>query len=177
MRYKFTFLVVILLISAPTLGQERYIAINIPPLLMGIYNIEGSIALSKEYSLHLPLSWSPTTLPGEKRVKHLIGMVGLRRWLWHSYSGLFTGAYATTSIFNISPKELRYQGEAVGVTATIGYSKMLSKRFNLEFEGGLFLGFIHYNSFEGRCCGEFLAEKSAIYLLPSKLSLALLYLF
>ncbi|MFA5714095.1 MAG: DUF3575 domain-containing protein, partial [Bacteroidales bacterium] len=153
------------------------LSINLPSLFLGLYNIEGSKAISKGVSLHLPLSWSPHTLRGDRRVKHFIVMAGARGWSWHCYSGLFYGGYATAGIFNLNHREFRYQGEGAGATITAGYSKMLSRHFNLEIEGGLFVGLLHYQRYEGRCCGNFIEERWRGSLLPFKLSLSLLYLF
>ena len=175
----FSLLMVVLMLTAipRAVSQSKSVSVNIPALLLGCYNIEPSFMVSGKVSLHAPVSWSPHTFKNNIRIKHVIVMAGARWWKWHGYSGLFTGGYLAYSKYNISPGKYRYEGNAKGLTITAGYAKMLSRSWIIEMQAGLFAGAAKHDKFEKKMCGDYLDSTSQIVILPSGISVSLVYLF
>lgn len=164
-------------VSKEGAAQRKGISINLPLLLVGSYNIELSYLLTQQLSLHLPLAWSPHTLKENLRVKHLTLMGGVRWWKWHGYTSFFTGHYLGYSHYNLSPKEYRYQGDLIKISTTIGWSKMLSPRWNLEVEGGVAVALTSWERFDTKRCGLFRGAATEVIVIPSNIGLSLLYIF
>lgn len=175
---KFITLCITLLIwSQKVDAQERGLSVNLPLALTGSFNIELSQMVRGRVSLHLPISWSPWQFKEDRKLKHLTTMFGARWWQWHCNSGLFFANYLSFNWFNITYKDGRYYGKGFGDIISIGYAKMLSTKWNIELEGGLFGGMLYYDKYERCRCGEFLESVKRGSLLPSKLSLTIVYLF
>ena len=71
----------------------------------------------------------------------------------------------------------RYDGYGFGVGLSYGYSKVLNKRWNLEFEAGLGVLWSDYTKYLCKTCGAPQGNEKKIYLIPSKASISLVYLF
>lgn len=156
-------------------AQNHSIGVNMALLAVGSINIELSKAFSKKVTAHVPISWNPITFSNNKKIKHIMLQPGIRWWQWHSYSGYFGGINITIAQFNTGIKALRYYGKGAGVTISAGYAKMLSKRWNLEAEAGFYSGWIKYNKYQRKHCGDYEGNWSGIKLFPAKISLSLIY--
>lgn len=157
-------------------AQSHSLGVNVAMLAFGSVNIDFSKALSQNITLHIPLSWNPITFGNNKKIKHLIIQPGIRWWKWHSYSGWFGGVNLTASQFNIGVKSFRYYGKGAGITLSAGYAKMISKRWNIEAEAGIFSGWANYNKYQIEVCGDYEGCRQGLIFCPSKISLSLVYI-
>lgn len=157
-------------------AQNYSLGVNIASMAVGSINIELSKAVSQKVTIHLPLSWNPVTFSNNKKLKHIMIQPGIRWWKWHNYSGYFGGVSVTAVQFNAGINHLRYYGSTAGLTLSIGYAKMISKRWNIEAEVGIYSGWVSYNKYRRELCGDYEGTWRGIKLYPSKITLALIYI-
>lgn len=144
--------------------------------------VEGSMALDNHWSLHLPVSYNPWTFAENKKFKHISAQAGARYWMIESYGrGLFIGMNTIASLYNVGGmfgSNYRYEGLAFGIGASVGYSHPLSRRWNIEFEGGIGGVWTKYDKYCNPTCGEKLEkDKTGIALVPNNISVGIVYLF
>lgn len=157
-------------------AQFYSVQTNVVQWGMGTLNAEGSMALSRNWTLNVRLSCNPWTLKDNKKIKHWLVEPGARYWLWQSYVGRFVGIYGIGARYNMGWKKNRYDGRAFGVGASYGYTWLLGRRWNLEAEAGIGAVVARHSKYECNYCGEYLSQGT--YLLPvPKLALNLVYLF
>ncbi len=101
---------------------------------------------------------------------------GIRWWKWHSYSGYFGGVNLTAMQYNLGVKSYRYYGKGVGITLSTGYAKMISKKWNIEAEMGIYSGWVSYDKYKRELCGDYEGSCCKLKLIPAKLSLSLIYI-
>lgn len=157
-------------------AQSYSVGSNIMGLVTGSLNLELSASLNRRLSLHLPLSWNPLQFGDNKKIKHMMLSPGLRLWSWHSYSGFYAGTQIVLMRYNCGLNSLRYDGKGYGFSLSAGYSKMVSRRWNLDFEIGAGVFRLKHDCFERRVCGEYLYSEDKLKLLPGRLSVNLVYL-
>ncbi|MDP3451835.1 MAG: DUF3575 domain-containing protein [Bacteroidales bacterium] len=157
-------------------AQNYSVGSNIAGMAMGSLNIETSLALSRRVSLHLPFMWSPFSYKENIKLTHLAVMPGLRVWSWHVYSGFYTGLHTSYIRYNGGLKEKRYDGNAIGLSLSAGYSKMLSRRWNLEIEAGAGVFRTNHDVFRREICGEYLDSSRKIRVLPSRVLVNVIFI-
>lgn len=157
-------------------AQSHSLGVNMATLAVGSLNIELSKAISQKVTLHLPLSWNPVTFGNNKKIKHLMVQPGIRWWKWHSYSGYFGAANITALRFNTGIKSFRYYGTGAGITLSGGYAKMISKRWNLEAQMGLYWGWVNYDKYSREKCGDYQGSWRGLKFSPANLSFSLIYI-
>lgn len=164
------------LLSAKCHAQNFSIGSSLTASALGSLNIEASGAISGNVSLHLPLMWAPFRFKENIKLKIIALQPGARWWFWHVYSGFFAGTYATYTRFNAGIYSFRHDGYAAGISICTGYTRMLTRRWNIEIElgGGLF--YTNYDLFVNELCGEYLNTISALKLVPSKANISFVYI-
>jgi len=176
-KKKILFAILILaVLSAKCHAQNFGISSNLTATALGCLTLETSVAISARLSLHLPLLWAPFEFKENCKLKLFALQPGVRWWLWHVYSGFFAGSYATYTRFNFGIYSYRHDGYAGGISLSGGYSRMLSRSWNIEIElgGGLF--YTNYDLFKREPCGEYLNSSSGVKLIPSKINLSVVYI-
>lgn len=184
-------------------AQRVALRTNLLALATGNINIEGSVMLSGNVSLHLPLQAKPFAYPlplpvgvlhyaeGEgssqilrefgtvKRTENFTIQPGLRYWMRGVYNrGVFIGAYAIGSWFKWGEDKLdpNYkQGYGLGAGLSIGYNYELSKRWNLEAEVGLGGLWRTYDRVHAQTQSAYQSNKDIILTMP-RLGISLTYL-
>lgn len=159
-----------------TKAQSYSLGVNLATLAVGTINIEVSKAVSQKITLHMPIYWNAVTWSDNKKIKQLMIQPGIRWWKWHSYSGFFGGANLTAVQFNAGLKSFRYYGKGAGITLSMGYAKMLSKRWNIEAEAGLYSGWLRYDIYQRALCGDYEGSYRGLKLYPARISLSLIYI-
>lgn len=157
-------------------AQNFSIGSSLTASALGSLNIEASGAISRKLSFHLPVIWAPFQFKEKIKLKIFAIQPGIRWWFWHVYSGFFAGTYATYARFNAGIYSYRHDGYALGVSLSGGYTRMLSRRWNIEIElgGGLF--HTKYDLFRNESCGEYLNSISDVRLIPSKVNISFVYI-
>ena len=128
----------------------------------------------------------------DRRWRHWMVQPEARYWFCEAFEDSFIGFHAIGGQFNIGNinnsisflgsdfgklKDHRYQGWGVGAGIVYGYDWMLSKHWNLEACIGV--GWIHcwYDRYPCAVCGTKEGSGQHDYFGPTKLSLAIEYLF
>jgi len=164
------------IVSVKSRAQNYSIGTSLTGSALGSINIEASGATSGSVSFHLPVMWAPFRFKENIKLKIFAIQPGARWWFWHVYSGFFAGTYATYARFNAGIYNYRHDGFAAGISLSTGYSKMLSRKWNIEIElgGGVF--YTNYDLFLNEPCGEYLNSISEVRLVPSKINISLVYI-
>lgn len=141
-------------------------------------NAEAGVSIHRNWSLHLPLNYNPWVFPGNKRFQNITVQPGARYWFLESFSQSFMGFHSIYSRYHVGGiGKYRYDGWGAGLGVSYGYSKVLKKRWNIEFEAGAGLIWTDYKKYLCRKCGAPQQDGKKLYLIPSKVSVALVYLF
>ncbi len=113
-----------------------------------------------------------------KKWRHLLIAANTRRWLGDSlYHKSYIEADFIYSHFNVSNtkipfglyesvKNSRLQGDLLALGAKYGYSWILSRRWRLEAEAGIAVGYAWYKEYDCPHCGPYLGDGDRIFLLP-----------
>lgn len=157
-------------------SQTKSVGVNIALLSAGILNTELSVGVKSRISIHMPLTWSGFVVSNEFSLKNYSVSPGVRFWSWHIYSGFFAGTNLGFANYNAVINKRRYCGNTFFTSLSAGYSKMVSQKLNIEGEFGLGAFGVWQDVFESGKCGEFLRYSEKIAILPSKISISLIYI-
>ena len=128
----------------------------------------------------------------DRRWRHWMVQPEARVWFCEAFQGSFWGLHAIGGQFNIGNidnnikflgsdfsklKDYRYQGWGAGAGIAYGYDWILAKHWNLEFEIGVGFIYTKYNRYPCDVCGDVKEPGHHIYYGPTKLALALEYIF
>lgn len=162
-------------------GQFYSVSTDALGLGTGTFNVEGSMAVNSHWTIHLPVRYNPWTFPGNKKMKQLSVLPGVRYWLLESYAGgWFFGSNAIVSRYNFGGllgSRYRYDGMGYGFGLSAGYSISLYKNWNMEFELGGGLVWSRRDKYPCVRCGQKIKEESGVWLAPDKASVSIVYLF
>ena len=182
-KFKFLLVAAFLMLGLSANAQFYSVKTNVLGLATGNLNLELSATASRKVSIHLPVNYNPFTynfIADNCKMKNLTVQPGVRYWFTESYMRWFMGFHAIYSRYHVGWKELsdyRYDGWGVGGGYSVGYSKMLSKRWNFEAELGGSLMWHDFDKYLCKECGSLPDPGHKINFVPTKLSLAFVYLF
>lgn len=159
------------------IGQNRSLSVDLVELSSLTLNTEYSRAVAKNITIHLPLHWKPFNTSKSERDKKLILNPGIRFWKWHNYSGIFVSSSAFYILFNKTKGKFRYEGNAAGISLSAGYAKMLSRRWNVEFQAGLTLLHTKYDQYHKNRCGDYYCTNEMSLLKKYPVSIAIVHIF
>lgn len=193
------------LCCAPRLEAQRAaLRTNALALATGNLNLEASHMIGQRWTAHLMLQAKPFSYPLPapigfmrwaegldsgasrfpdfgtiKHTEHYTVEPSLRYWMNGPYNrGLFFGIQATGSLFTYGGDKFdtNYrQGWGVGAGLSLGYSRELSSRFNLEFEIGLGAMYRDYQMVSGHTDVAFGPRQTDIVPTLSRLGVSLVY--
>ena len=128
----------------------------------------------------------------QRRWRHWMVQPEARWWFCEAFQGSFWALHGIGGHFNIGNidnnikflgsdfsklKDHRYQGWGAGGGIGYGYAWILGKHWNLEFEIGVGVIYTKYDRYPCAVCGTKEGDGHHIYYGPTKLSLAIEYLF
>lgn len=153
-------------------------------------NIEPELKIAKHSTVTLGVSWNPWTFKeAEKNMKwkHLLVQPEYRYWFCNVFEGHFLGIHPFYARFNAGNinlplglwsglEEHRYQGNLWGAGVGYGYQWIIGKRWSMEAELGLGLGYVDGDKYRCEKCGLKLAEEKKLVFMPTKISLSFIYI-
>ena len=182
-------------------------------LTFGTLNVSGQFAFSRHFSLDASVRYNPWIFNNGKlnqfNYRHQTYSLGVKYWPWFIYSGFWVslkGQYqeysrtllnfnlghasekATTGVDGKKYSQLE-QGDAFGGVATLGYTFMITKWFNVDLGVGGWAGYTKYKTYDrsnaARCttCGRRTdADTKApasgkMFLLPNELVVSAMFVF
>lgn len=131
-------LILLLCVLAAHTASAQYTAVRVNALgwATGTLNAGVDVAVAQKWSVELSGYWNP--IATEKLWANvLVATVGVRRWRFESYVGLFWGLHSTLAKYKVGNSRTRYNGWTTGIGSSVGYSWMMAKRWNLNLEGGV----------------------------------------
>lgn len=153
-----------------TLGTNVVDYINLATL-----NIEGSLAISRHWTLNGGVKLNPWTFNKSKdnqfQNRHFTAGLGFRWWHWYVNSGWFIGSSLKYMVYNyggLFNKET-YQGEIYGLNGYLGYSLMLNKGWNVEFAAGVLGGYNSNTKYICPKCGVPLSSGEQVIIIPDNI--------
>lgn len=175
------FLLVILVVTIGVTARAQFYSVktNLLGLATTNLNVEAGVSVHRNWSLHLPVNYNPWVFSGNKRFQNITVQPGARYWFLESFSQSFIGFQSIYSRYHIGGfgNDYRYDGWGVGAGLSYGYSKVLKKRWNLEFEAGVGVLWTDYTKYLCKKCGAPQEDAQKLRFIPSKLSISLVYLF
>lgn len=161
-----------------TKAQFYSVKTNLLGLATTNLNVEAGVAIHRNWSLHLPVNYNPWVFTGNKRFQNITIQPGVRYWLLESFSQGFIGIHSLYSRYHVGGiNKYRYDGWGAGMGISYGYSKVLNKRWNIEFEAGIGMMWTDYTKYLCKTCGAPQGNVSEIRFVPSKAAISLVYLF
>lgn len=151
---------------------------------LGTLNVEGSVSLSRRWSLTAGARYNPFTYrkndpQRQFQLRQQSYALGARLWPWHTWSGWWFAAKARYQEYNIggilSPET--EEGDRFGAGIYAGYTHMLSSHFNIEFGLGLWGGLDYFDRYSCQACGLTLCSGKRNFVLPDDLIISLVYVF
>lgn len=175
-------ILLLLFVSILTMGAKAQfysIKTNLLGLATTNLNIEGAVSIHRNWSLHLPVTYNPFIFKENKRFQNITVQPGIRYWFVESFSHSFIGIHSLYSRYHVGGiiGKYRYDGWGVGGGLSYGYSKVLNKRWNIEFEAGVGVMWSDYTKYLCKKCGAPQEDARKLYVIPTKASVSLVYLF
>lgn len=151
-------------------------------LLAGVTNIGVEAGIGRQFSLDLPLVFSPYTIKNNYRVRVLALQPELRFWLDKFAEGQFVGLTGNVAWFNVSlDKDNRYQNcdghPLLGIGVSYGYAWKIRPNFSLEFTFGAGYANIHYDVYYNVKNGIKYDSATKNYWGITKAGISLVYIF
>lgn len=161
---------------------------------LGTVNLQAGLSFSRHLSIHAAgryNNWNfgsaekGTAFQNRARTVSL----GMRYWPWNVYSSWWIGAKAQLEEYNrggFFKRQLTEEGVAAGLALGVGYSRMLSSRWNLDFALGGWFGKAWYTQYRCPRCGRVVSREDGTpvrdatrwFLLPSNdIQISLTYVF
>lgn len=116
--------------------------------------------------------------PYGKNIKIVGGMPEFKYWLsGRPMARFYLGISALATSYKITWNDKVYNGDAAGLGLNLGYSVLLSSRWNLEFAagvGGAYFRQYKYNAGESIGSGQSIGK--GISLIPTKLAVSVSYI-
>ena len=180
------------LLSLNSEAQDLALKTNILYDATATVNLGIEAALSQKWTFEVGGNYNNWVMPQYRRWKHWLVQPEGRYWFCNKFIGSFLGIHLHGGQYNFgnlknnieflgsdfSPlSDNRYQGWFVGAGVAYGYSLVLSKHWNLEFELGVGYAYTVYDRYPCADCGERLEHSDHHYLGPTKAALNLVYLF
>ncbi len=167
---RYIFLMLFALTTTIASAQYTAVRVNTLALATGTINAGVDVTVSEKWSVDVAGAWSPL-------LDHSTAITaGVKRWRFEPNVGWFWGVHSAYSNFQFDEKV----GFALGAGSSVGYSWILSRRWNFSVEGGLGLFFIHdrwlvtdTSSLEDIV----IRHRKRVMLLPSKVEVSFSYLF
>ena len=174
------------IMSAPAaFGQSMAISTNAAGYVnYGTLNMEASISVARQWTINAGVKYNPFMFKaGEDNHdvsnRQRLFAAGARFWPWHVYSGWWIAAkmqYQEYNVGGITSQETQ-EGDRIGLGATVGYTYMLGKHFNVEFGLGGWGGADFYTRYECPVCGLTTGQGRKAFLLPNDIVIAYSYIF
>lgn len=161
-------------------AQFSSVSVNTVGLVTGNINAAIDVKLDTKISFNMPLSFSPVM---SKQVgwQNVVFSPGARFWTNELYNGSFFGVYGSAAYYRLRYDGWNRQGWAAGIGVSYGYSYLLTKRWNIEFEVGASVIYADFLKTQNREFGIFEDEywwrKRQVKVVPSKLKVSFAYLF
>lgn len=155
-------------------------------------NAGVEFGLSPQWTFEVTGNYNNWTMSHDRKWKHWLVQPEARYWFCNRFIGHFLGFHAHGGKYNVGNldndisflgtdfsmlSDSRYQGWFVGAGVAYGYSWVLGRHWNLEFELGIGYAYSKFDRYPCATCGERLDKGDHHYLGPTKAAVNLIYAF
>ncbi len=160
-------------------AQIFSVRVNALSALAATIDAGAEVSVSDKWTVGLSGRFNPVKTRRFSTRFYSIGIES-RYWLYESFVGHFVGARLAYADYRIGKRNMRYDGTAVGLGLSYGYSWMLSKRWNITLQAGLGIfrsKDVRRDSAVGDWDDEYIHHYRRWVLLPSETGVSFSYLF
>lgn len=180
-------LAAVLLVLGTVTARAQNLALStnaVGYLEYGTLNLEASLSVARQWTVTAGAQYNPFHFKaGEDQhdVNHRQRLLsaGARWWPWHVFSGWWVAGKLQYQEYNFggvrSPETV--EGDRIGFGASVGYTYMLAKHFNLELGIGGWGGADFFTRYECPVCGLTLDKGTKPFILPNDITVAISYIF
>lgn len=184
-----------LLLAGPLQAQVLSLSTNVLDWAnLGTINAQAGLAFSQHLSLHAGARYNNWNFGSAEKGtafqnRARSASLGLRYWPWNVYSSWWVSARAQVEEYNrggLLKYPLTEEGLAAGVGLGVGYSRMLSRHWNLDLGLGGWFGKAWYTQYRCPRCGRVVSREDGTpvrdatrwFVLPSnELQVSISYIF
>lgn len=133
--------VILIFLSVPRLVRAQRVSVSTNALTwvnLGTINAEGSLSVSKHMTVFAGAKYNPWNIRTKSKQafynQQTTGYAGVKYWPWHVYSGWWFGVktqYMDFEEYGIFTEGL-IRGNALGAGISMGYSFMVTSKFNID---------------------------------------------
>lgn len=150
---------------------------------LGTVNVEGSVAVSRHWSVDAEWSYNPWTYkdgrPDQFQNRSLTGSLGTRWWPWHVFAGWWVSGSAQYQVYNRGGllSDTAEEADAYGVGAGFGYALLIGEHINFDFGIGLWGGRKDYVTYQCTNCGRITDSGTKWFLMPDDIMVSITFIF
>lgn len=175
-KFKLLFVLVLAMLVrvSPVFSQNKLaVSTNVVEWADGAtLNMDASYSFGEHWSMVAGVDYNPYKRADKQRVFSM----GAKFWPWYVYSGWWFSARAQYQEFSQLSSQLS-EGDRYGASLSLGYSRMLSKHFNLDVGWGLWAGYEYYRVYGCQSCARIKEQGENYFLKPDKIILSISYVF
>lgn len=146
-----------------------------------VANLGVEVQLHRHWSLDIPVYYSPYDITPTRKIRLLSSQPELRYWFKEAMRGLYVGAHATVSGFNVAVSDrARYQDPEHalwGVGVGLGWATHLDRKrhWGLELNIGAGMARYKYDEFRNVPNGSLVREGSGTWWGPTRAGITISY--
>lgn len=190
------FPLILLLITTANLNlqaQDVAVKTNLLYDATATINAGVEVAIAPRWTLDISGNFNGWNQSHQRRWKHWLVQPEARYWFCDPFAGHFLGMHLHGGQYNVGGldnsisflgtdfsglSDYRYQGWFLGAGVAYGYSVILGRHWNMEFEIGIGYSYTRYDQFNCVGCGRKIKEdQDHHYFGPTKAAINLIYVF
>ena len=190
------FPLILLLITTANLNlhaQDVAVKTNLLYDATATINAGVEVAIAPRWTLDISGNFNGWNQSHQRRWKHWLVQPEARYWFCDPFAGHFLGMHLHGGQYNVGGldnsisflgtdfsglSDYRYQGWFLGAGVAYGYSVILGRHWNMEFEIGIGYAYTRYDQFNCVGCGRKIKEdQDHHYFGPTKAAINLIYTF
>lgn len=190
------FPLILLLITTANLNlqaQDVAVKTNLLYDATATINAGVEVAIAPRWTLDISGNFNGWNQSHQRRWKHWLVQPEARYWFCDPFAGHFLGIHLHGGQYNVGGldnsisflgtdfsglSDYRYQGWFLGAGVAYGYSVILGRHWNMEFEIGIGYAYTRYDQFNCVGCGRKIKEdQDHHYFGPTKAAINLIYTF
>ena len=179
-------LIVITLVIVSTLGlgqrataQFYAVKVNALALAVGVVDVGVEASITDSWSLGIASQLSVLNMT-QRVDRFYTGEIGAKYWFFENQVGHFIGQQLKYVNYIVGKPRKKYNGEALGLGVSYGYSWILSPRWSMVAEVGVGIFYnsdVRYDPEVDDWSDEYRYHSTRITIAPSQLAISLNYLF
>lgn len=187
------FPLILLLWTTSLQAQEVAVKTNLLYDATATINAGVEVAIAPRWTLDISGNFNGWNQAHQRRWKHWLAQPEARYWFCDPFAGHFIGMHLHGGQYNMGGldnnisflgtdfsglSDYRYQGWFIGAGIGYGYSVILGRHWNMEFEIGIGYAYTRYDQFNCVGCGRKIKEnQNHHYFGPTKAAINLIYVF